>query len=57
MCALDATGTQYPCWASRLFGARAFKSTMPAPSISHGGPNIMAEIMLFRGVNNGSTSG
>lgn len=40
-----------------LFGARAFKSTMPAPSISHGGPDIMAEIMLFRGVNTESTSG
>lgn len=40
-----------------LFGARAFKATMPAPSVSHSGPNIMVEIMLFRGANNGSISG
>jgi hypothetical protein len=40
-----------------LFGARAYKAGMPAPSVSHTGAHIMGAIMLFRGASVGATTG
>lgn len=41
----------------QLFGARALTSSMPAPVITHGGPSIMAQIVLFRGARQGGSTG
>ena len=41
----------------QVFGARALNSSMPAPVITHGGPTIMAQIMLFRGTRQGGNTG
>src|SRR5512142_1223915 len=41
----------------QLFGARALNSSMPAPTITHNGPRIMAQIALFRGTRQGGDTG
>lgn len=41
----------------QLFGARAITTSMPAPVITHGGPAIMAQIVLFRGARQGGDTG
>jgi len=41
----------------QLFGARALNSSMPAPTITHNGPRIMAQIALFRGARDSGNAG
>lgn len=41
----------------QIFGARALNSSMPAPVITHGGPGIMAQIVLFRGARDSGNTG
>lgn len=41
----------------QLFGARALTTSMAAPTITHGGPGIMAQIALFRGTRDAANTG
>ena len=41
----------------QIFGARALTTTMPTPTITHTGPSIMAQIVLFRGARDASNTG